>query len=66
MFYNLLVIYQGGVDWAIANVIDHGITSTGSSYYFTKNGCVNYIPITAVLYFGRGFDWKNNKREETK
>lgn len=66
MVYNLLIIYPGGADWVISDVTDHGLISSGSSYYFTKNGRINYVPVHAVLYFGREFDWKNNKREETK
>ena len=59
MVYELLIIYPGGVDWVVKDVQQHGICSKGDSYYFIKNNNTSYVPIHAVLYFGRDFDWKN-------
>jgi len=56
MVYELLVMYHGGVEWIVKDVVSHGITSSGTSYYYIKNNHTSYVPIHAVLYFGRDFD----------
>lgn len=60
--YDLLIIFTNGETKTISGVSRHMCHSEGI-FSFEKNGYRGFIPLSNVKYFGRAFDWADEKTD---
>lgn len=65
--FSLLIIYKKGFSQEqkaiIKGVSNYGIQESNRCFYFVKNNFRNFVPIEAVVFFGREFDYKDETEE---
>ena len=60
--FDLLIIYTDGTSHVVSDVSNYQINSKDGYFSFTKNGYNSFLPIQNVNFFGRRFDYENDKK----
>lgn len=56
--FDLLIIHRDGDRKIIKHVDDYGVFALARCFYYEKNGCRSFVPVSQVLFFGRLFDYE--------
>lgn len=59
--FDLLIIYNNGDKKIIKRVNDYGVSDSAGCFYYEKNGFRSFVPVNRVMFFGRLFDYKEER-----
>lgn len=59
--YDLLILFKNGSRKVIVSVSDYGICDDKGVFHYVKNGYRSFVPIDSVIFFGRAFDFEEEK-----
>ena len=57
--FNLLIIYSDGTEKIVNDVTDYSFDIEIHCFVYKKNGYRSFVPVGAVRFFGREFDYNN-------
>ena len=59
--YDLLIIYEDGDEKTVFDVNDYRFVAESRMFEYIKNGHRSFVPVEKVRFFGRQFDYKEEK-----
>lgn len=57
--YDLLIIYNDGTEKVVKNINHYEFSEKSNCFCYEKNGYRSFVPVGALRFLGREFDYKN-------
>ena len=59
--YDVLIIFRDGTEKVVESVKDYDVVEEAKCFAFTKNNYRGFVPMDEVRFFGRRFDYENER-----
>lgn len=59
--YDVLIIFRDGTEKIVKGVTNYDVEEDAKCFVFMKNNYRSFVPIDEVRFFGRRFDYENER-----